>query len=432
MDTIFKLPQKSFLKLFSSLLLILFLSINGAFAQDGAKIFKAKCAVCHSLGSNKITGPGLEGVFGRVPKPADEWMFKWIKDYKKVIASGDDYANKIKDFADSDMNIFDGVLSDDEIKAVIKYIKEYKPPVPDQVATATSGDTTNNEQGVNPLGILLGIIGFLIIIILVLRAVRHSLKNLQNEKKGLPEEESVGPWKELKTWMSNNKTKTGLVTLFILGGLSSWAWYSLKDIDVKTGYKPEQPIKFSHKIHAGDNAIDCQYCHSSVEKSRHAGIPSVNVCMNCHKGIPKGPTTGTEEIAKIYEAAGWDPDKGEYNKPQKPIQWVKVHNLQDFVYFSHQQHVKVGKQECATCHGDLKKMTVAEQVEPLTMGWCIDCHKKTEVPGMVVNPTSGAIGNPYYEALHKNLAEKFKDLPKEERKITVAKMGGIECGKCHY
>ena len=143
--------------------------------------------------------------------------------------------------------------------------------------------------------------------------------------------------------------------------------------------------------------------------------------MNCHKGISKGPSgaAGTAEIAKIYDAAGWDPDKGVYNKPQKPIQWVKVHNLQDFVFFSHQQHVKVGKQECAACHGDVKEMTSVQQMKLLTMGWCIDCHKKTEVPGMK--------DNPYYESLHKKLAEKYKGQP-----ITVDKMGGIECAKCHY
>jgi len=378
------------------------------------------------MGTNKITGPGLEGIMDRVPPPAEEWLLKWIKNSDAMIKSGDEYAVKIYEAnGKAQMTVF-ADMPDDEIKAVIKYIKEYKPPLP---PPTPGGDTTGGaapaQQGVNPLGILLGVIGFLIIIVFVLRGVRHSLKNLQNEKKGLPEEEAVGPWTELKNWMSNNKTKTGLVILFILGGLSSAGWYALKEIDVKTGYKPSQPINFSHKIHAGDNAIDCQYCHSTVEKSKNASIPSVNVCMNCHKGISKGQLPGgTEEIAKIYEAAGWDPEKGEYNKPQKPIKWVKVHNLQDFVYFSHQQHVKVGKQDCATCHGDLKTMGVAEQFSPLTMAWCIDCHKKTEVPGMK--------DNPYYDSLHKKLAEKFKDLPKEEQKITVAKMGGIECGKCHY
>jgi len=194
----------------------------------------------------------------------------------------------------------------------------------------------------------------------------------------------------------------------------------MMDIGVYTGYKPEQPIKFSHKIHAGDNAINCQYCHSTVEKSRHAGIPSLNICMNCHKGIDHGPTTGTAEIAKIYEGIGWDPAKQTYDPTKaKGIKWVKVHNLQDFVFFSHQQHVKVGKLDCSNCHGEVRSMTVAQQVQPLTMGWCIDCHRKTEVAGMK--------DNPYYEELHKKLAEKYKG-----QKITVDKMGGIECAKCHY
>ncbi len=268
---------------------------------------------------------------------------------------------------------------------------------------------------------MLGIIAFLIILVSVLRGVRHSLKNLVNEKQGLPQEEPVGLLKEIGIWICNNKTKSGLIILAIVGGLTTSGWYALKEIGVYEGYHPTQPIAFSHKIHAGDNAIDCQYCHSGAERSKTSGIPTVNVCMNCHKGISKGPSgeKGTAEIAKIYEAAGWDAEKGEYNKPQKPIQWIKVHNLPDFVFFSHQQHVKVGKQDCANCHGDVKEMTTVKQDKQLTMAWCIDCHRKTEVPGMK--------DNPYYEKLHKKLAEKYKG-----QTITVDKMGGIECAKCHY
>jgi hypothetical protein len=203
--------------------------------------------------------------------------------------------------------------------------------------------------------------------------------------------------------------------------LSSIGWDALKEIGIYEGYHPTQPIAFSHKIHAGDNDIDCQYCHSTVNKSKTAGIPTVNVCMNCHKGISEGPSgeKGTAEIAKIYEASGWDFEKGEYANEEKPIEWVKVHNLPDFVFFSHQQHVNVGQQECETCHGDVKSMTTVHQHSQLTMKWCVDCHLETEVPGMKTNP--------YYEKLHKALAAKYKDQP-----ITVAKMGGIECAKCHY
>lgn len=427
MDTICKQPKKHLLAIFSLLFLSFFLSINHVSAQDGEKIFKQNCAKCHSLGSERVTGPGLKGLMSRVP--SEEWLVKWIKNNDALIKSGDAYAVKISAFDGSAMTIFND-LSNEEIKATIDYIKNYVEPKSKTPVATTGEGATAKEEGVNPLTLLIGIIAFLVIIIAVLRGVRHTLKNLQNEKSGAPEEEKVGPWKEFTNWVNSNKRTTAVVILFIVGGLMSAGWYALKDIGVYANpkthleYNPEQPIAFNHKLHAGDNAINCQYCHSGAERSKTAGIPTVNVCMNCHRGISKGPTTGTTEIAKIYEAAGWDPEKAQYNKPQKPIRWIKVHNLQDFVFFSHQQHVKVGKQECATCHGDLKEMTTAKQVQPLTMAWCIDCHRKTEVPGMK--------DNPYYESLHKKLAEKFKNLPMDQRKFTVDKMGGIECGKCHY
>jgi mono/diheme cytochrome c family protein len=417
MDTQCTKPQKQLLAVFSFLLLSFFFSVNKSFAADGEKIFKQNCAVCHSMGSNVITGPGMQGVMSRVP--SEKWMHDWIKDNKAMIKAGDEYAVKVyNDNGKKEMSTFAATLSDEDIDAVITYIKTYVPPV-EETTTTTADGAVAAEEGVNPLGILLAVIAFLIIVIAVLRGVRHSLTNLHNERHGLPEEEAMGPWQELKHWMYTHKRTTALIIIFILGGLMSAGWYALKDIGVYTGYHPEQPIEFSHKIHAGDNAINCQYCHSGVERSKTAGIPSVNVCMNCHKGISKGKQTGTEEIAKIYAAAGWDPEKGEYNKPQRPIRWIKVHNLPDFVFFSHQQHVKVGKQDCANCHGDVKEMATVKQEKELTMAWCIDCHNKTEVPGMK--------DNPYYESLHKKLAAKYKDQP-----ITVARMGGIECAKCHY
>ncbi|MDQ3045938.1 MAG: c-type cytochrome [Bacteroidota bacterium] len=418
MDTICIKPRKRNFAIFSLLFLSIFLSINPASAQDGEKIFKQNCAVCHSLGTNKITGPGLAGIMSRVPQPAEAWLLKWIKNNDKMIKAGDPYAVKISGFDASAMTVFEN-LSDEEINATITYIKDYKEPGPVVTTTETGAAAAPAEGGVNPLAILIGVIAFLIIIVAVLRGVRHSLKNIQNEKSGLPEEDSVSVGQELKNWISAHKRTTVVIILIIVGGLLSAGWDALFGIGVYEGYQPEQPILYSHKIHAGDNAINCQYCHSGAEKSKIAGIPSVNVCMNCHKGISKGPVTGTAEIAKIYAAAGWDPEKGEYNKPQRPIKWVKVHNLPDFVFFSHQQHVKVGKQECETCHGDVKQLTVGKQQTPMTMGWCIDCHRRTEVPGMK--------DNPYYESLHKKLAEKYKGQP-----ITVDKMGGIECAKCHY
>ncbi len=413
MDTIHNKPQNRFVAVLFFLFLTFSFSFSSA-AQDGEKLFKQNCAVCHSTGTNKIVGPGLEGVTKRVPSEA--WMMKWIRNSAEVIASGDEYGKKI--FAENgnvQMLQFPQ-FKDEEIKAIIAYVKN--PPI-EVVVAPVKPVTETKKQPINPLAIIFGIVAVLIIVIAILRRLRHSLKNLQNKNEGVGTETRYSAWQDFKNWMSCHKRTVALFTIFILLGLLQAGWDSLKSIGIYTGYQPAQPIAFSHKIHAGANAINCVYCHSGAEKSKTAGIPSVNVCMNCHKGISKGPVTGTAEIAKIYDAAGWDPAKGEYNKPQKPIQWVKVHVLADFVFFSHQQHVVVGKQACANCHGDLKTMTVAKQMQPLTMAWCINCHKQTEVPGMK--------DNPYYESLHKKLAEKFKGQP-----ITVDKMGGIECAKCHY
>lgn len=410
-------PQSRVRSNFSTLLVSIFTLVSVSFsfaAEDGAKLFKQNCAVCHTMGTNKLTGPGLEGVFSRVP--SEDWMHKWIKNNQALIKSGDAYAKKIyADNGGAQMTVFED-LSDDQIKAIMGFMKN---PPKEVKPTATPGEpTTATATGVDPLFILLGIIVFLVIIIAVLRNVKRSLKNVVNQKQGLPEIPARGLWQETKIWISANKTKVAVIIIILLAVGSKVSWDAMFNIGVYQGYKPTQPINFSHKIHAGENAINCEYCHSSVTKSRHAGIPSANVCMNCHKGIQSGAQTGDTEIKKIYEAVGYNVETQTYDKPEKPIQWVKVHNLADFVYFNHSQHVVVGKQECQTCHGDIQNMSVVEQNAPLTMAWCIDCHKKTEV---------AMDGNPYYAELHEKLAEKYKG-----QKITVDKIGGIECAKCHY
>ncbi len=404
------------------------LSFSSAYAEDGAKIFKQNCAVCHRLDGQILTGPGLAGVAQRVP--SDDWMFKWIKDNNALRKSGDAYANGIRaKYDNKDMTVFNGVISDEDIKAVIAYIKNPPPPTvakgPEGGGDATKGGgQAGSGEGAasttNMYFILAGVLVLLLILAMVLRGVKYNLLNVIARSKKEEQIVDKGWWCETKYWLVNHKRTIAALVIILFLWLGKLAWYGMMDIGVYTGYHPEQPIKFSHKIHAGDNAINCEYCHSTVEKSRHAGIPSPNICMNCHKGISSGATTGTAEIAKIYDAIGWDPKTMTYDSTKaKGIKWVKVHNLQDFVFFSHQQHVKVGKVDCANCHGDVKSMTTAQQVMPMTMGWCIDCHRKTEVAGMK--------DNPYYEELHKKLAEKYKG-----QKITVDKMGGIECAKCHY
>lgn len=401
----------------------------GLKAQDGAKIFKQNCAVCHSLTDQKLTGPGLAGIAGRVPKPEDEWLTAWIKNNNKVIASGDAYAKSLvsANGGVDAMSEFE-FIPDADLKALVAFIKNPPPPPGAVASTPVVGETvTVEEKGIDPLYLLLGGIVIIAIIIGALRSVRHSLQNSYNRKEGKEETPEVTFGQEVKGWISGHRRLVGVfVILIAFGGMKScWdACYDLGvyyDWETQKGYHPEQPIKFSHKLHAGDNEIACQYCHNSVEKSRHAGIPTVNVCMNCHKGIQTGPQYAEKEIAKIYAASGFDPKSGNYTNAQNPIKWIKVYTLPDHVYFNHSQHVVVGKQECATCHGDVKKMTTVEQKAPITMKWCIECHRKTEV---------AMEGNAYYDRMHKALKEKYKG--QYDVKFTVDKIGGLECAKCHY
>ena len=192
----------------------------------------------------------------------------------------------------------------------------------------------------------------------------------------------------------------------------------MSSIGVYDKYQPEQPIKFSHKIHAGDNGIDCNYCHHTARESKHAGIPSANVCMNCHTFINEGAIDGDKEIGKIYEAIGFDPVSRTYieNYQTKPIKWIRIHNLPDLAYFNHSQHVNVGKLECQTCHGPVETMDEVYQFSDLTMGWCIDCHRTQDVL---------YDENKYYE----NHLTKINNKSKH---VHVEDIGGLECGKCHY
>ncbi|MGZ3884291.1 MAG: cytochrome c3 family protein [Bacteroidia bacterium] len=400
-------------------------------AQDGAKLFKQNCAVCHmSHSDTKITGPGLKGVFDRAPK--GDWMHKWILNNEKLIKSGDAYANKIySDNGKTAMTVFEGQLNDKDVDAIVAFLKGPAPVVATAkgpAASAGSAEEGEANAGIDVLYLILGTIVILAIMIGALRSVRTALQNTANRSEGRPENPEITFGQEVRGWMSSHRRLMGVFVIIVGCVAMKGCWDACFNIGVyyswqtKKGYKPEQPIKFSHKIHAGDNEIACQYCHNTVEKSRHASIPSVNVCMNCHKGIQEGATTGKTEIAKIYAAAGFDPSSGKYDASKaNPLKWIKVHNLPDHVYFNHSQHVVAGKQECATCHGDLKSMTVAEQKTPLTMKWCIECHRKTEV---------AMEGNPYYERLHKALKEKYKG--QYDVKFTVDKIGGLECGKCHY
>lgn len=399
--------------LFSSLIL---LASFGASAQDGEKLFKQNCATCHRIDDKMVVGPGLAGIEDRAP--SREWLVKWVQGPAAMIASGDAYANSIKDASPSMMTDF-GYLEEAEILAIFDYVKA--PPVEEEVVVEEVAGSEGSEKGSldeNVLrNILFAIAALLLVLVMILSSVRKSLTKLVDAKTGETTIER-GTWGSITHWMNNHRGWTGVILLACTLAFLRWGvGFLMDEVGVYQGYKPSQPIAFSHKIHAGQNGINCVYCHTSAEKGKTAGIPSLNVCMNCHSYVNEGPS-GTEEIAKIYAALDYDYDTKEYGDNPTPVEWVRVHNLPDLAYFNHSQHVVVGKIECQECHGEVEEMGVAEQHSPLTMGWCVNCHRETSV--QVAN-------NEYYEDLH----ERTPDWHDGEA-ITVERIGGLECAKCHY
>lgn len=388
-----------------------FLMSTPANAQDAAKgeeLFKANCAACHAL-NKKLVGPALSGV---TEKREKEWLVSWIRNSQDMIKAGDPDAVAIfEEYNKSPMTAF-AHFSDEQINDVLAYIEN--PPVKKQEAAASSeGGAVEESNGSG------GIIAIIAALVILLASFMAAVK-AKNAVKEAMDDETPTMLNQVKAWLKRNPGVTIVIVsvLVILGVKDTWEGV-FDTIGVAQGYQPEQPIAFSHKIHAGDNGIDCNYCHSGARHSKTAGIPSANVCMNCHTYINEGTNTGTKEISKIYEAIGYDPEVRSYkeNYDQKPIEWVKIHNLPDLSYFNHSQHVSAGGIECQTCHGPIETMEEVKQHAPLTMGWCVECHRKTEIN----------TDNPYYENLNKRWAEKFHG-----EKMTVDKIGGLECGKCHY
>jgi len=394
---------------------LVFFSVNDLFAQaDGAALFKAQCAQCHGVGESKIVGPGLKNVHTR---HNEAWLLKWIKNSAEMIKAGDPKAVKL--FEENNRIPMPAVaLADDEIKAILAYIKTEgeKADVTPQAGTGAAA-ATPEQPGIPWL--LWTIVLFLLVLFFVLGRIKKGLERAIRTKEGIPQPVPVTSKQATKNWIrSNKKLIAVLLVIFTIWG-SVKSWNAMAKIGITQNYAPAQPIKFSHKLHVGQNGISCVYCHSGAEKSRHANIPSPNVCMNCHKYVQQGPVYGKEEIAKIYAALDYDPATQVYGPNPKPIQWIRIHNLPDLAYFNHAQHVTVGQIACETCHGPVQEMDVMKQFSPLTMGWCIDCHRTTEVK---------MDGNAYYTELHEKLKKQYGP----EAKLTVDKIGGLECARCHY
>jgi mono/diheme cytochrome c family protein len=409
-----------------SLVLVIFSSFGyKIYAQaNGQALFSANCASCHAPHKD-LTGPALAGV-------EERWgdkkrLHAWIHNNQAFLKTGDKYANELYvKWNKTQMNLFPN-LTDPEIDAILGYIKS----VPAPGAAAAGGATeTAAASGGEDNTLLFGILSLILAIVaLILLQVNSNLKKLSDEKEGQPALEPVPFWR--------NKAYIALlaILLFCIGGYMTVT--GAMSLGRTKNYQPDQPIYYSHKVHAGTNQISCLYCHGGAQESKHANIPSVNVCMNCHMAINEysgkdkiikedgTEVDGTAEIKKLYKYAGFDPAVSKVWDPNKakPIEWNRVHNLPDHVYFNHSQHVKAGKVQCQTCHGEVQKMNVAYQYAELSMGWCINCHRETQVQFK---------DNGFY-----SIYQKFHDDLKSgkidsARGITVEKVGGTECQKCHY
>lgn len=384
--------------------------------NEGKSLFNSNCGSCHNPVADG-TGPALKGVTARWEAAGDfggktgkQWLYSWIKNYNDPVKANYKYAVDMANSRPAAMNLFTG-LKDEQIDLMLYYVENDNPNKPEAAKVQDAGTADTGSKG--PSGALYLFVAVLIILVVILIAVTNKLDNIVAEKNGEVKEVNPIPFYKRTRW----------VAAFILIGI---VFLGYKSVDWGThlgrqqGYQPTQPIKYSHALHAGKHKIECQYCHSTANKGKHANIPSVNTCMNCHKQVNKGPVYGTEEIAKIYEAVGWDPVAKDYTKEPIPVEWVRIHNLPDHVYFNHAQHVNAGKVQCQTCHGPIETMEEVYQYAPLSMGWCINCHRNTEVQ---------FTSNNYYSAYEK-IHEQLKN--KEISKVTVEKIGGTECQRCHY
>ena len=414
---------------FLALLFLVFSFSFNAYSQDadiakGKSLFNANCAACHKLNKNLI-GPALAGVSAKYEK---EWLYSWIKNSSAMIKAGDERAVAIwEEYNKAAMNAFPQ-LSDTDIDNILAYT-DYKPEPVAAVATTAATSQSQGNGSISSDIILIVLIFILLVLLTMLFMVNKTLRAIA--KKNGVEFEETKPLLKVPLWklFVRNQFLVFCSVVFFLLSSAYFAYGWMMQIGIDQGYMPVQPIHYSHKIHSGANQIDCQYCHSSARKSKHSGIPSLNVCMNCHENIAeyngeedleKGYTKDfyTNEIKKLYKAVGWDEQSRTYTGETEPVKWVRIHNLPDFVYFNHSQHVNVAGVECQECHGPIEEMEIVYQHSSLTMGWCISCHRESDVK---------VKDNEYYTKIHKELSKKYG-----VEKLTVAQMGGLECGKCHY
>ena len=389
--------------------------------QAGKALFNSNCAACHQL-NRKAVGPALRGVTEKYDR---EWLYSWIKNGTQMIKDGDPQAVAIWEEYNRAVMTNYPQFSNEQIDNILAYTN-YTPPAPaPAVATA---ETVSQGSDISVNIILAVSIVIFTILIVMLFLVQRTLIKIANASGVKIEPE---PKRNIRPLWKAVVENQFIMFVLVIGFLLSSAYFTygyLMQIGIDQGYAPIQPIHYSHKIHAGANQIECKYCHSSARVSKHSGIPSLNVCMNCHEYIGEyngeedlenGYTKDfyTNEIKKLYNAVGWDEENQVYTGNTQPVKWIRIHNLPDFVYFNHAQHAQVAQIECQTCHGPVEEMEIMYQYSPLTMGWCIDCHRESNVDK----------DNEYYQKVHEELSKKYG-----VEQLTVAQLGGIECAKCHY
>ena len=397
---------------------------QGGDPVKGKELFNANCAACHKLDA-KATGPMLRNIAAKHHKA---WLYKWIHNSSELIKSGD--AAAVKVFEENNKSVMTAFpqLSEADIDNIIAYTSEPKAEAVAPVTVGAASGSNATESGISSniiLGALILVMAILIVMLLLVNKVLTKVAAIN----GIVVSDKVKT-KTTPIWKSfvNNQFLVLVSAIFLLLSSAYFVYGFFMQVGVDQDYEPIQPIHYSHRIHAGSNGINCNYCHSAARVGKHSNIPSLNVCMNCHKNIAEvSDTTATAdysksfydgEIQKLYKAVGWDQSTQTYTGKTQPVKWVRIHNLPDFVYFNHSQHVNVAGLECQTCHGPVQTYEIMKQFAPLTMGWCIDCHRKTDVK---------MEGNEYYTKIHEQLSKKYG-----VDKLTAAQMGGLECGKCHY
>jgi cytochrome c551/c552 len=430
---------------FRALTLLLMFGAFKAQAQ-GEALFNAKCATCHQVFKDG-TGPKLYEVRQKWSDggAAEGSIYQWVNNWKNAAAS-DPYAKTVSTWSETAMSAFPE-LSKEQITSIFDWVDSQEQNTTKNDVGTVSVTAVDQESSLSWAWIIMGVV--FIVVILAVGGVRRQLKDASSEIEGDEIDDDMTYTDELKQWAWANRKVVIVGIISIALGLTVALFLSLYSVGLVENYQPSQPISFPHSVHAGTNGIDCKYCHNSVTKSKSAGLPTVNVCMNCHKQINGETPEQQEQIQKIYDAAGYDPSgAGKYTGDTKEIIWNRVHVLPDHVYFNHSQHVEVGGIDCKQCHGDMTKMMETVKIQTiedlnkvdgniqlskttLTMGWCIECHKEKEISNGPLDTKKDG----YYDEIHKRLMDGDKELYGkylQDGKVSVMELGGWECAKCHY